>query len=140
MLKIRRPVRVYAVLTEFLRQKLLDEFDAKLRQLEKEKDELSWRKQQLVTYAASSHEGGEKAIEQRFAEEYKRLQEACGAISEKRAEVVVMVLGSEILHSQLECEIEVAVGDLWEQVSAPEIIIEDGIIIAIRGLKTKEQG
>lgn len=129
MLKIHRPAKVYAILTDHLRQGLFVELDAQLQQLDRALDELAWKRKQLESVAAS-----EQAAEmlRQIEEERKRGSENRLKIAERRKEIAQLPLGIEMLHSTVECELSIEIGDIWEERVNPEIVLEDGRVVAIR--------
>ena len=133
-MKIRHPVRIYVILTENLRIAMLQELTKQLKSMERDLDEIAWRKKQMDNLP-----GNEAELEKdKLYAEQKRIQDLRLKNLQRQKEVAELPLGTELPHSTVEAEIDLQVGDIYEERINPQIILEDGRIVAIRNSERRE--
>jgi len=131
VLTIRRPMKVYAILTESLRQGMNQELDAQMQQLDQTLDELAWQRKRAESQAGDT----QSALLQHIEQERRRESERRTRLQEQKRDIAALPLGVEMLHSTVDAEVCISVGDVWEAKVNPEVVLQDGRVIAIRGIE-----
>lgn len=112
-LRVIRPVTVKVIVTDALKERLGYELRSALQNVELELERL------LLT---SDADGEPATARRRTRDDLRRRIKA----------VADLEIGSEQFHSTAESLLEIAVGDSWPELSACEVILRDGKVVAIR--------
>ncbi|GAB7388115.1 YlqD family protein [Bacillaceae bacterium] len=132
-MKIRRPVTVKLILTEATREKLRAELGEAIRQVQLELEQLQFQAKKLLAEAQKKGPEAFRIVKERLEREEKMRMEKKEQLAFKRKQVEALPLGSEIFHGTVESEVEIRVGDSWEDLmKGTEIILKDGYIYEIR--------
>lgn len=132
-MKVKRPVHVKVVLTEGSKNELSVEYEERLSQCQLELEQLRFQAKKLL------HDTGKKSpdqlryLQERLRVEEKKKIEQVEQTQFQLEQLELLPIGTEILHSTVESEVEVKKGDVWEDLmKSCEIIIKDGIVHEIR--------
>lgn len=129
---IRLPINVKAKVTEGLKRELLADFNANLKNVEHELEQIEFHGKRMLTEQAKHDAQGLPALrEQIEAERNKRLQ-AQADLQHRIAETEKLELGAEILRGTMERVYELKIGDNLDNLTGAEILLEDGKVIAFR--------
>ena len=129
---IRLPINVKAKVTEGLKRELLADFNANLKNVEHELEQIEFHGKRMLTEQAKHDAQGLPALrEQIEAERNKRLQ-AQSELQHRIAETEKLELGAEILRGTMERVYELKIGDNLDNLTGAEILLEDGKVIAFR--------
>ncbi len=123
-------VIVKQVLTEKSKASLADKFQKEKEQLKIECEQLKFEEKKLL------HKYGtlDYNIQQRMKEELSNREERMANIDFKMEQLSVLELGSEIVERELQALEDISIGDSWDEVISPKIVvIEDDIIVRIDG-------
>ena len=131
-LLVKRQVTVKARLTEALRQKLAADFQDAARKLDIELSQLEFQSKRLL--AEAERQGPERAaaVSAQLSGEKQKRQDQKRRIIDSLKELGQMSLGTEIVQGSVESLAEVRVGDHLGLVTVAEIVVEDGVVVAIR--------
>ena len=131
-LLVKRQVTVKARLTEAMRQKLAADFQDAVRKLDVELSQLEFQGKRLLADAEKGGPERTAAVSAQLSGERQKRQEQKVRILESLKELGKMSLGTEIVQGTVESLAEVRVGDRLALVTAAEVVVEDGIVVAIR--------
>ncbi|MBC7105588.1 MAG: YlqD family protein [Firmicutes bacterium] len=129
---VTRPVIVKVVVTEDFKKGLAAQLRESLRRTELELQRLEFEGRRQLMELEKNHPAGVAAARERLAQEKKKREEVRQGLLERLRMVVQLEPGTEVVHGQLESLVEVAVGDSWRRLMAVEIVVRDGLIVAIR--------
>jgi seryl-tRNA synthetase len=132
-MKIIRPVQVKIILTEASKNELSVEYKEKLDQLKLELEQLRFQAKKLIHDAGKKSPDQARLAQEKLRQEEKKKSEHIEYTEFQIEQIDLLPIGSEILHSTIESEVDVNVGDVWEDLMKRcEIIIRDGIVQEIR--------
>ncbi|WP_409253678.1 YlqD family protein [Bacillus sp. SCS-153A] len=128
-MKILQNVTVNQVLTEASKEVLLEQYEGKKFQLQKECDQLKFElKKMEKTKKYSSQK-----LKSHFEKEIELRMEKIKLTDFQIDQLHVLPLGSELKDKEIQGIVEVEVGDNWEEKnSSRTIVIKDGYISEIR--------
>lgn len=128
-MKILQTVVVKQILTEASKKKLLEKYNAKKVQLQKECDQLHFELKRLEkTKKIPSYN-----LKNHFEKEVQLRREKERLLEFQIEQLHMLPLGSELEEREVQAIVELQVGDHWDDRSGqPAIIIKDGIITEIR--------
>lgn len=133
MIKVKRPVLIKMILTEKVRTQLQEDYQNRIRRLETEMEQLHFQSKKLLQDAAKKGPEAHKVVYNRLQQEEKARKEKIKQFAELLSQLSVLPEGSEMVHSELETEVEVKVGDRWDKlIGKAEVIVSDGVIVEIR--------
>lgn len=133
MMKIKRPVQVKVILTETSKNDLSLEYQERLSQLNLELEQLRFQSKKMIHDASKKSPDLQRLTLEKLRQEEKRKNEQIENLQFQIEQIDLLPIGTEILHSTIESEVEIKVGDVWEDLmKSSEIIIRDGIVHEIR--------
>lgn len=130
---VRRPVTVLARVTASLKAEMKAEIRSRLERLELQLRQLDLQESRLAG-KSSDHErkGMDQVVSEIEREREKRRNEIRQLLARER-EVEQLDVGSEVRRGTVDAEAQVAVGDRWEDLLDWELVLEDGVVVEIRG-------
>lgn len=132
-MKIIRPVQVKVVLTEGSKKELEMEYKEHLSQLKIELEQLRFQGKKILHDAGKKGADQIRVLQEKLRIEEKKKHEKIEHNEFQIEQLQLLPIGTEILHSTIESEITIKVGDEWDDLMKnAEIIIKDGIIHEIR--------
>ncbi|RXT15089.1 YlqD family protein [Ammoniphilus sp. CFH 90114] len=132
-MKLKRPVLLKMILTPDLRKNLQEEYNGYIRKFEVELEQLHFQSKKWILEAQKKGPEAQKIVQERLKKEEKARLDKVKQYKEMLHQLSLLPDESEILHSQLDGEVEVSVGDHWDKlIGKCEIIVRDGIVIEIR--------
>ncbi|MBO0959138.1 YlqD family protein [Neobacillus sp. MM2021_6] len=122
-------VVVKQILTENSKQQLLNTYQSRKLQLQKECDQLQFEQKRLeVTKTFSPG-----TLKKQFEKEIQMRKEKIKLVEFQIEQLHILPLGSELTEKEVQVLVEIRVGDIWdERIGQSAIIIKDGIIEEIR--------
>lgn len=115
---------------------MLRQCEQSIRQLEVELEQLSFERRKLLHRAEKQGREAVQQAEERLQQEVAERQSKIENFKAQYGQIEQLKEGSEIVQSQVESEVTVAVGDNWEELMREtEIVLKDGIVHEIRGGK-----
>jgi predicted nuclease of restriction endonuclease-like (RecB) superfamily len=132
-MRIKRPVQVKVILTEASKLELAKEYADRFDQLKLELEQLRFQSKKMLHDASKKSHEQVRVLQERLREEEKKRTEDIEQVSFQLEQIELLPIGTEILHSTVESEIEIKVGDIWDDVMKESaIIIRDGVVCEIR--------
>ncbi|WP_054949911.1 YlqD family protein [Numidum massiliense] len=132
-MRIKRPVTVKLLVTEHTKNDLLKQCEQALRQLELELEQLSFERRKLLHRAEKHGREALQQAEERLNDEVSSRQEKMERLRLQYAQIEKLAEGSEIIHSQVDSEVDVTIGDNWDELMRQtEIVLKDGFVHDIR--------
>lgn len=133
-MRIKRPVTVKMIVTNDTKKKLLNQCTQSIRQLELELEQLSFERRKWLHRAEKQGREAIQHAEERLNKEEAERKEKLEQLKMQYEQIEKLQEGSEIIHSQVESEVQVRPGDRWEELmKGAEIVLKDGIVHEIRG-------
>lgn len=128
-MKILQTVVVKQILTENSKRELLEKYQERKLQLQKESEQLHFelkRLEKTKKFQISS-------LKNHFEKEIQKRREKEKFLDFQIEQLELLPLGSELKEKEVQALVDVKVGDNWEeQIGHPVIVIQDGIITEIR--------
>ncbi|BAF59902.1 MAG: hypothetical protein HPY89_05595 [Pelotomaculum sp.] len=131
-LTLFRPVLVKVKVTEAYKREVAAELQEALRRVELELQHLDFQEKRLAAELEKKNPQGIAAARQHLEQERQHRHERRRKLIERLKEVGQLALGSEVILARMEGPVELRVGDDWRKVLGVEVVLEDGIITAIR--------
>lgn len=132
-MKIIVPVSVKMVITDKSKEKIVNEFALSIQQLQLELEQLQFQHKKLLYEAQKRGAEAVKIVQEKIASEKLKRVEKIDKLFIQLEQVNKLKNGNEILHSTLETEVEVNIGDNFDELNHPkEIVVKDGYIVDIR--------
>ncbi|RKD24179.1 hypothetical protein BEP19_07165 [Ammoniphilus oxalaticus] len=132
-MKIKRPVVVKMILTDQLRTRLKGEYEQTIKQVQIELEQLQFRSKKLLQDSAKQGPEAYRIVQERLQKEEQGRRDKLKRAYDLQNQLDLLPDGREIVHSQVESEVEVKIGDDWDKlINQTEIIIKDGIVVEIR--------
>ncbi|WP_456271566.1 YlqD family protein [Bacillus sp. AK031] len=128
-MRILQNVTVNQVLTESSKKSLLESYEGKKFQLQKECDQLKFEMKKLEKTKKYSSQN----LKSRFEKEIEARMEKIKLTDFQIDQLNILPFGSELKDKEVQGIVEVEVGDNWEEKhSSKTIVIKDGYITEIR--------
>jgi hypothetical protein len=128
-MRILQNVTVNQVLTESSKKSLLENYEGKKFQLQKECDQLKFEMKKLEKTKKYSSQN----LKSRFEKEIEARMEKIKLTDFQIDQLNILPFGSELKDKEVQGIVEVEVGDNWEEKhSSKTIVIKDGYITEIR--------
>lgn len=133
-LSIIRPVTVKAIVTDQLKSGLMADLQRAIASAERELQQLEFQGRKLQLECERRNPERLPGLQQQLEGERQKRQTAKTELGQKLRAVEALEIGQEVIHStaQLLCQVEV--GQAWPDSAAGEIVLQDGVVVAIRGL------
>jgi hypothetical protein len=132
-MKIIRPVQVKVILTEASKIELEKEYQDRLDQTKIELEQLRFQGKKVLHDAGKKGSDQIRVLQEKLRSEEKKKNEQIEHTQFQIEQLQLLPIGTEILHSTIDSEVQINVGDVWEDLMKnDEIIIKDGIIHEIR--------
>ncbi len=134
-LTIRRPVLVKVKVTEESKQRMAQEIQETVKNLDAELQQLDFQGKRAVTELEKKNPAGIAAAKQHFENEKQKRMKAKLNLTEQLKNLGKMAIGSEVVQGTLESITDINVGDDWNEIMGVEIVVCDSKIIEIRRKK-----
>lgn len=132
-MKIVRPVQVKVILTEGSKNELEIEYKDRLAQLKIEMEQLRFQGKKILHEAGKKGTDQIRILQEKIRNEEKKKHDQIEQNEFQIEQLELLPIGTEILHSTIESEVTIQIGDAWDDLmKKAEIIIKDGIIHEIR--------
>lgn len=130
-MKVKVPVPVKMIITKNSKLNLVSEIENAMRNIKLELEQLQFQQKKLLNEAQKKGAEAVRIVQDRLGYEHKRRKEKLDQLIIQLEQIEKLEEGDEILHSTVESEIEINIGDSWED-NISEIILRDGIVVDIR--------
>jgi len=131
-LTLIRPVLVKVVVTDNYKRAAAMELQDAIKRLEVELQRLDFQEKKLVAELEKKNPQGATAARQHLEQERQRMVDNRQRLLDRLKDVGQLPLGSEVVYGKMESPVEVKVGDDWRRVLGVEIVLQDGVVTAIR--------
>lgn len=131
-LTLIRPVLVKVKVTDNYKKAAAAELQEAVRRIELELQHLDFQEKRLISELEKKNPQGIPAARQHLEQERRRRAESRQKLIGQLKEVGQLALGSEVIYGKMESPVELKVGDDWRKVLGVEIVLQDGIVAAIR--------
>lgn len=132
-LTVRRPVVIKVKVTEEFKRKIAAELQFNLNKIESDIQSLEFQNKRLINELEKQNPQGIPAARQHLENQRNKKLETKNQLLEKIKEVGTLSIGSEIVHGTIESVTDIKVGDNWLDILGVEIIVQDDVIVEIRG-------
>lgn len=133
MLTIKRDIKVLMVLTEAAREKLNAELRGLQERYRLELEQLDFQAKKLMHEAQRRGRDAVVIVERRLSQEKAAREEKLESIASQLEHIASLADGSEIPYTTVQSDVEIRVGDRWdERMSGAEIVLVDGVVAEIR--------
>ena len=130
---IKRQIVLKAVVTPQLKEELAESFNEGITRVQEEQDELDRQSRRMMLELQRTDMSRAMAFRQQLEAEKRKREDVKAALQEQLAQSQELELGIELTRGTLEGYVEIAVGDnLEEKLGMAEILVEDGVVKAIR--------
>ncbi len=129
---IRRPITVKAIVTRGLKDSLVSDLQQALVKLDLDLQQLDFQGKTLLSDLAKQDSEQLRSLMQRLEAERQKRMQAEQELLQKIQAVEALELGQEVIHSTVEADWTVQVGQNWSQIHAVEIVLKDDIVVEIR--------
>lgn len=132
-MKIKIPVPIRLVVTLKTKEKLLMDIEKSIDRIKLELEQLQFQHKKLISEAQKKGNEAVRIVHDRIGHEHQRRKEKLDILMIQLEQIEKLQEGDVILHDTVEAEVDVKIGDSWDNISTSrEIVIKDGVIIAIR--------
>lgn len=131
-LTLIRPVLIKIKVTENYKKALAVELQEAIRRVELDLQHLDFQEKRLLAEIEKKNPQGTPAARQDLDQERRRRLDSRQKLIDRLKEVGQLALGSEVIFGKMESPVEIEVGDNWGRVIGMEIILQDGVVCAIR--------
>jgi len=132
-IRVRQEVGLIFIVTEDLKQRLLDEYKAAQEDIQRQIDQFDFRARHALAELQRADLNRAMAARQQIDTEKRRLEAIKHELTDRAAEVEKLTIGSEYPRGTVEGLVDVAIGDsLFEKLAGAQVIVKDGIVIDIR--------
>ena len=129
---INRKILVKAKVTEKFKKDLIQELQGEINKLEAELKFIEQRAKRTITELTLKASPQLAAVKEQIEYEKLKREETKEEITEQIKFISTLENGKEVVQGEIAGPLEIQVGDNWDEIMQKEILLEDGIIIAIR--------
>lgn len=130
---LKRQVLLKAVVTDRLKEELIQSVEEAIARVVEEQDELDRQSRRLMLELQRTDMNRAMAFRQQLEGEKRKREDLKAALQEQRQAYDALELGTEFERGTLESEVEVNIGDnIQAKLGQAEILVEDDIIKEIR--------
>ncbi len=131
-IRIIQPVTVKTIVTDSLKNSLLEELNGLLKQIETELQYLSFKIKRVTLEIEKKH-NEELAITRNDLEHEKNKNyEKIRKIKENMDAISRLSLGEEIIKGTVDRIVNIKIGDNWSEMEKCEVLLKDNEVIEIR--------
>lgn len=130
---LKRQILLKAVVTERLKEQLIQDVEEAIRRVDESQEELDRQSRRLMLELQRTDLNRAMAFRQQLDMEKRKQDDVKAELQEQLTAYRDLQLGEEIARGTLEGEIEVGLGDnLVEKLGQAEILVEDDVIKEVR--------
>jgi len=133
---VRRPVSITHIVTEPLKQRLLDELRQTADAVDTRVQQIDFQTKRYIAEVQKSDVKRAMAIKEQVQTELRRHEALRSDLQERIEEIEALQVDDEYEHGQVESEVTVKEGDSITDVLGPAaIIVKDDVVIEFRGFQ-----
>jgi t-SNARE complex subunit (syntaxin) len=130
---IKRSVVIKAKVTEKFKKQTIDQIREALDKIELEIEQIEFQGKKLIQNVEKQPLQQLSPLKRKLETEKKKKMELKIRLIEKIREVEQWDLGIEVVEGSVEGYVELQEGDNWEKLMNAEVVVQDGIVIEVRG-------
>lgn len=131
--RLRQDVGLIFIVTESLKQRLLEEFQAAATDIQQQIDQFDFRARHALAELQRTDLNRAMAARQQIDAEKQRLEAMKLEIADRRKEIDGLTIDSEYPRGTMEGLVDIAQGDnLFEKLAGVQLIVKDGVVVEIR--------
>lgn len=130
---IVRPIIIKAVVTNQLKEEMALKTHQSLQQIEKQLTQLEQQATMWQQKVKTKQDPQVLKIQQKINEERQKLLENKQSLRTRLKQIAELTLEQEVVQGKVDGLTSIAVGDAWQDIAQAEIVIKDGIVMALRG-------
>ena len=127
------PLNIKAKLTEKLKKRMVDGMEADLNNIELELQQIDIEEKKAAGQIPPEDIRQMQAMCAQFGQMREERLNVRAQISEQLATTKKLVLGAEIIQHQTNRVVELKIGDNIRDIHNLEVVVEDDVVVAIRG-------
>ena len=127
------PLNIKAKLTEKLKKRMVDGMEADLNNIELELQQIDIEEKKAAGQIPPEDIRQMQAMRAHFGQMREERLNVRAQISEQLATPKKLVLGAEIIQHQTNRVVELKIGDNIRDIHNLEVVVEDDVVVAIRG-------
>jgi hypothetical protein len=132
-MNLKRQVLLKAIVTEKLKEQLIQDVEDAIKRVEEAQDELERQSRRMMLELQRTDLNRAMAFRQQLDIERRKQDDVKAELQEQMKEYQQLPLGEEITRGALEGQIEIRVGDnLVEKLGLAEILVEDDVVKEVR--------
>jgi len=133
MLKLRQDVALVFIVTDDLKRRLLEEFNAASEDVQRQIDQFDFRARHALAELQRADLNRAMAARQQIDAEKRRLEAVKNELQDRRTEIEKLEIGAEYPRGTIEGLVEVKLGDnVFEKLAGVQLIVKDGKVVEIR--------
>jgi len=134
-LRLRQEVGLIFIVTEELKNRLLEEFNAASEEVQRQIDQFDFRARHALAELQRTDLNRAMAARQQIEAEKQRLAAIKHELQDRRREIEALEIGEEYPRGNIEGFIDVKVGDnLFAKLAGYQLVVKDGSVVQIREL------
>jgi len=130
---VKRPIQVIAIVTEELKQELMQELQEAADNTQQRIEQMEFQGRRYLADVQRNNLTQAMAVRQQLEKEKTKYEDIKKELQQRMQEVTALEIDSEYARGTLESEVQIAVGDnLFEKLGRAQVVIKDGVIQEIR--------
>jgi hypothetical protein len=135
-IRLRQDVGLVFIVTEELKNRLLDEYNAAAEEITRQMDQFDFRARHALAELQRTDLNRAMQARQQIEAEKQRLTAIKHELGDRRREVEVLEIGTEYPRGTIEGYVDIAIGDnLFAKLAGYQVVVKDGTVIDIREQK-----
>lgn len=132
-LRLRQEVGLIFIVTQELKSRLMEEFDAATEEVQRQMDQFDFRARHALAELQRADLNRAMAARQQIEAEKQRLTAVKHELADRRKEIEALTIGSEYPRGNIEGFVDVKLGDnLFAKLAGYQIIVKDGVVVEFR--------
>lgn len=127
---IQRRIAIKTRVTEDWKRRVASDVQESLKGLE---EDLGRLEQEARRIRETKHRDRADALSRGIALEKQKRLEQREALLQRLRDIVKLEPGTKVLEGSVEGPVEIREGDDWSRVMSAEVVLENGIVVSIRG-------
>jgi hypothetical protein len=131
-INVKRAIVVKAIVTEELKEEMLDTIKASLNRIELELQQMEFQGKRTLSGLEKQNVKQAVSLRQQLDAEREKRLEAKTRLQNQQQEVSEWQIGDEVIQGTLEGYVDLQVGDSIRSILGSEIVVKDGVVVEIR--------
>ncbi len=131
-ISVKRTVIVKTIVTEKLKEEMLDTIKASLNRIELELQQMEFQGKRTLSGLEKQNVKQAVSLRQQLETEREKRLEAKKRLQNQQQEVAEWQIGDEVTQGTLEGYVDLKIGDSIRSILGSEIVVKDGVVVEIR--------